>query len=448
MQNSSQPKLIPTPFADNGSRQNIPNDSQIGIIAGRASYNDGFPPLTRTPLAAGGVPPFGTDFNGILNDITAALRWSQSGAGYPFNVAFNTAISGYPKGAKIPNTTLDGYWLNTVDGNTANPEVTGAAITGWVPAENYGATTISGLSGSSITLGTLQASKEKIYLEGALTSNINVILPAWLKTWKIINNCTGNFSVTVKTPSGAGVTIPSGQSASVYGDGVKIISDAITSRIIKFAGSGSFTVPAGVNTIFVSGCAGGGGGGAGATNSGGQSSLVGGGGGGGGGAGQSVIKQAYSVNPGDVIPITIGAGGIGGPGASAGSGNNGNPGGNTQIGSLITLTGGGAGGAGLSVNANSPGGGGAGGSAGTGYPRGGDGTDGNYAGTGGSGASSPFGGGGGGSRASQSTGFGGYAAGGYGSGGGGSGGGYGQASTNVPTAKGGDGSAGFALIEW
>lgn len=216
----------------------------------------------------------------------------------------------------------------------------------------------------------------------------------------------------------------------------------------RFTGSGSFTVPSGVNTIYVSACAAGGGGGAGATNSGGQSSLVGGGGGGGGGAGQSVNKQAYSVNPGDVIPITIGAGGIGGSGASAGSGNNGNPGGNTQIGSLITLTGGGAGGAGLSVNANSPGGGGAGGSAGTGYPRGGDGTDGNYAGTGGSGASSPFGGGGGGSRASQSTGFGGYAAGGYGSGGGGSGGGYGQASTNVPTAKGGDGSAGFALIEW
>lgn len=216
----------------------------------------------------------------------------------------------------------------------------------------------------------------------------------------------------------------------------------------KFTASGAFTVPDGVTTIYLSGCAGGGGGGAGATNSGGQSSLVGGGGGGGGGAGLSVIKQAYSVNPGDVIPITIGAGGIGGPGASAGSGNNGNPGGNTQIGSLITLTGGGAGGAGLSVNANSPGGGGAGGSAGTGYPRGGDGTDGNYAGTGGSGASSPFGGGGGGSRASQSTGFGGYAAGGYGSGGGGSGGGYGQASTNVPTAKGGDGSAGFALIEW
>lgn len=109
MQNNSQPKLLPIPFADNGSKQDIPNDSQVGIAAGRASYVDGFPPLTRTPLAAGGVPPFGTDFNGVLNDITAAVRWSQSGAGYPFNAAFNTAIGGYPKGARIPNSTLDGY---------------------------------------------------------------------------------------------------------------------------------------------------------------------------------------------------------------------------------------------------------------------------------------------------------------------------------------------------
>lgn len=224
MQNSSQPKLIPTPFADNGAKQNIPNDSQIGIAAGRASYVDGFPPLTRTPLAAGGVPPFGTDFNGVLNDITAAIRWSQSGAGYPFNSAFNTAISGYPKGARIPNSTLDGYWLNTIDGNTANPEATGSAITGWVPAESYGVTSISGLSGSSVTLTTLQASKERITLAGTLSANINVILPAWIKLWTVVNNCTGAFSVTVKTPSGTGVSIPAGSSAFVYGDGTNIVA--------------------------------------------------------------------------------------------------------------------------------------------------------------------------------------------------------------------------------
>lgn len=448
MQNSSQPKLIPTPFADNGARQNIPNDSQIGITAGRASYADGFPPLTRTPLAAGGVPPFGTDFNGVLNDITAALRWSQSGAGYPFNAAFNTAISGYPKGARIPNSTLDGYWLNTTDGNTANPEVTGAATTGWVPAESYGVTAITGLSGSSVTLSTLQASKDRITLSGTLSANINLVLPAWIKRWTVVNNCSGSFSITVKTPNGNGATIYSGQTASLVGDGVNIFTDVLPPRQQKFTASGLFTVPEGVTTIYLSGCAGGGGGGSGATNNGGQSSLVGGGGGGGGGAGQSIIKQPYAVTPGQQITISIGVPGSGGAGASAGGGSVGGNGGTTTIGSLASLSGGGGGGPGGVVQQNIAGYGGPGGVGGGGYPYGQFGGDGNYSGNGGNGGSTPFGGGGGGSRAATSITDVGGSASGFGGGGGGSGGGYGQSNTNVRSGNGGSGAPGIVIIEW
>lgn len=225
MQTSSQPKLLPVPFADGGSKQTIPVASQIGITAGRASYTDGFPPLTRTPLAAGGVPPFGTDFNGVLNDITAAIRWKQSGAGYIFDSAFSTAISGYPKGAKLTNSTFDGFWLNTVNGNTSAPEVADSSLTGWIPADTYGVTSLTGLAGSSITLSSIQASRPRITLAGTLSSNINLTVPAWQKSWVIENNCTGAFSVTVKTPSGAGVAIPAGNKASVYGDGTNIIID-------------------------------------------------------------------------------------------------------------------------------------------------------------------------------------------------------------------------------
>ena len=232
MQNNSQPKLIPIPFASNGAKQDIPNSSQIGVAAGRASYPDGFPPLTRTPLAAGGVPPFGTDFNGILNDITAALRWSQSGSGYPYNAQFNTAISGYPKGACIPLSSLDGYWLNTVDANASSPEVSGAGSTGWVPLNNYGITAISGLSGSSLTLTTLQAAKDRITLDGTLTANINLIFPAWRKQWTIVNRCSGNFVITIKTPSGTGVQLTNGAAVVVYGDGTNVVQDSVTFNAI------------------------------------------------------------------------------------------------------------------------------------------------------------------------------------------------------------------------
>ncbi|MDJ0023129.1 hypothetical protein QM543_07510 [Pantoea eucrina] len=242
MQNSSQPKLLPIPFAATGSKQDIPNQSQIGITAGRASYPDGFPPLTRTPLAAGGIPPFGTDFNGVFNDVTSAIRWTQAGAGYPFNSDFNTAISGYPKGAKIPCSTLDGFWLNTIDGNKSNPEVTGAATTGWVPGESYGVTAITGLSGSSVTLTTLQASKERITLAGTLSANINLIVPAWVKRWTIVNNCSGSFSVTVKTPNGSGFSIASGATGRVIGDGVNINQDFGTSAS-RDVGTGANQIP-------------------------------------------------------------------------------------------------------------------------------------------------------------------------------------------------------------
>ncbi|WGK56145.1 hypothetical protein [Pantoea sp. SS70] len=161
----------------------------------------------------------------MLNDITAAVRWSQAGAGYPFNPTFNTAVSGYSKGARIPNSRLDGFWLNTTDGNSVNPENTTSALTGWVPSRFYGATAITGLSGSSITLTTLQAGRERITLSGALTANINLIVPAWRKNWAIINNCSGAFSVTVKTASGTGVAVHAGTLAYVLRDGANVTSD-------------------------------------------------------------------------------------------------------------------------------------------------------------------------------------------------------------------------------
>lgn len=333
MQTSSQPKLLPVPFADAGSKQNIPNDSQIGITAGRASYTDGFPPLTRTPLAAGGVPPFGTDFNGVLNDITAALRWSQSGSGYPFNASFNTAIGGFPKGAKIPNSTLDGYWLNTVDNNTANPEVTGAATTGWVPSSNYGITSITGLSGSSVTLTTLQAAKETIILSGTLTSNINLTVPAWIKQWKVVNNCTGAFSVTVKTPNGTGIAVPSQSNAVLSGDSTNINQGVNPGALINmqlFTASGTYTPTPGTKSIVVE--VQGAGGGAGGIGAAGTSTVAIGNGGGAGGYAKSRLTSGFSGG----IAITVGNGGAGGNLAPT----NGSVGGLSSFGSGIVANGG------------------------------------------------------------------------------------------------------------
>ena len=205
--------------------------------------------------------------------------------------------------------------------------------------------------------------------------------------------------------------------------------------------SGSFTVPAGVTELCISAVAGGGGGGSGG---GGDSSFFGGGGGS-GGAGESIVKRKFAVTPGTVINITIGSGGVGSI-ASTATGSVPTAGGNTVIGSLITLHGGQPG-----VNAGNGQNTAPGGGYGQGFPTGSYGGDGNLSvgsGNGAPGASSPFGGGGGAGRAGTDQGTDGTAGSGYGSGGGSGGGKYGTAPLTARGGNGGNGAPGIVMIEW
>ncbi|WP_313021136.1 glycine-rich domain-containing protein [Atlantibacter hermannii] len=361
MQISNLPKLLPVPFANSGSKQDIPVASQIGVSGGRASYTDGFPPLTRTPIAAGGIPPFGTDFNGVLNDITSAIRWAQAGGGYGYDSTFSSSVSGYPVGARLANSAGDGYWLNTVDGNTNNPETSAATpLTGWVPADSYGVTSVTGLGSSSVTLSTLQASRDRIVLTGTLTANINVIVPAWRKSWTVVNNCSGAFTVTFKTTSGTGVSIPAGFTAEVICDGTDIYQDTtilgVPGRLLGapkvLVTSGSYTPGANVKAI-VAEIVGGGGGGGYAKAS--QNFNAAGGGGGGGG----YSKKYIPITSQTPIPYTVGQGGAG---AVVDVGTSGQPGGATTFGTGFSASGGTGGNSAISVStSSSAGAGGAGG---------------------------------------------------------------------------------------
>lgn len=220
MQLANQPSKLILPFADAGGKNSIPVDSQIGITAGAASLTDGFPPLTRTNIEAGGIPPSGLDMNGILYMLSAIDRWNNAGAGYTYDATFATDadVNGYPKGARVLRSDGEGYWLNLVDNNTTNPESSG---TNWVPDFAAGVAAIT-LAGSNVTLTPLQFGRPIIVLTGTLSANVNVIVPALQKTWCVINNTTGSYSVTVKTPSGTGVAVGSGASM-VTGDGTNVL---------------------------------------------------------------------------------------------------------------------------------------------------------------------------------------------------------------------------------
>lgn len=177
MQSSSVPKRLPIPFANSGDKQNIPDTSQVGIVDGRASYPDGFPALTRTPISAGGVPPFGTDMNGILFEISSTARWSAAGGTYKFDSSFSTAIGGYPKGAILGNSGGDGLWINLIENNTSNPDAAGP---GWdnplrgrlLKTSIY--TKISGQQYASVNGGTPTATGSTVFIASPLTKAIEV----------------------------------------------------------------------------------------------------------------------------------------------------------------------------------------------------------------------------------------------------------------------------------
>lgn len=248
------------------------------------------------------------------------------------------------------------------------------------------------------------------------------------------------------------------------------IAPAITKGQRVFTASGSFTVPDNVTDLWVSGTAPGGGGGSGGGCGPDTSTGVDlGAGGSGGGAGQSIQKQKFIVTPGQIINIAIGAKGLGAAAAGLGlPGTSGTDGGNTVIGSLITLLGGGHGNGGGKITIDTqpldieskmwalegPVGG-------AGYPAGDHGGDVIFntpSGNGGNGANSPFGGGGRGGKANKGSnasynGYPGDNGSGYGSGGGGGGGvndynDWGISDQSASGGAGGDGAPGWVAIEW
>lgn len=128
---SDIPARVAIPFANGAGSsyiRDIPVPSQTG---GAASFTDGFPADTFTPLSGGGAYVNGEDVNGILNHVTKWTRWMAAGGPATFNSAFATAVGGYPKLATLQSTAQPGVeWLNTVDGNLTDPD--GGGAVGWV----------------------------------------------------------------------------------------------------------------------------------------------------------------------------------------------------------------------------------------------------------------------------------------------------------------------------
>lgn len=127
----TRPTNYAVPFANSGTKNTIPT-APTG--SGKASFTEGFPPVTMQPLTAGGIPPEGKDFNGILYDITSHTIWVNAGGQYQFDVALATAIGGYPAGMVVQNNAGTSSYVSAVNNNTTNFNTTPSSIgTLWLP---------------------------------------------------------------------------------------------------------------------------------------------------------------------------------------------------------------------------------------------------------------------------------------------------------------------------
>lgn len=231
-----QPDLILVPFAQNAPAVNvdaIPVNLDPSDPPQAASWSQGFPTVTMTPLAAGGIPPRGQSFNGVLQDITQHLVYIGGGGQYKWSSDYVAAKGGYSIGDVIQADSGLLSYVSLVNNNTDNFNTTPASIgpkwRAWAGAPIPDATTtqrgavllatqsqVNAGTGDAVLTPATRAGASQIQASCAFatsgTSTAQVLTPSPAIAAYAANQ---RFNVTFNVASGANPTI------NVSGLGVK-----------------------------------------------------------------------------------------------------------------------------------------------------------------------------------------------------------------------------------
>lgn len=83
------------------------------------------------------------------------------------------------------------------------------------------------MTDADYTLSTSTTPQEWQYgilnFSGTLTANRNIVCPVNKKGYILVNNTTGGFSLTLKTPSGTGIAVANGKTAILRTDGTNVV---------------------------------------------------------------------------------------------------------------------------------------------------------------------------------------------------------------------------------
>jgi len=219
------------------------------------------------------VTLFNSNYTAGVNDRAKAYIWNSSGAGVltltaPATVADNWFM--YFRNAGGGEVVIEVDGAATIDGGANKAFQPGESAIIISDGTNYYTvgfgqsstfvfdyTVVSVAGGSDYTLSGSELNRIVYKFTGAITANINVIVPATVQQYWIDNSTTGSFTLTVKTSAGTGVAISQGERAILYSDGTNVV-DADTASVsypIAIAQGGTAATTAGSALINLGGTA-------------------------------------------------------------------------------------------------------------------------------------------------------------------------------------------------
>jgi hypothetical protein len=176
------------------------------------------------PITSGGIPPSGDDFNGLFYDYSSHIVWINAGGQYRFDAALSMAMGGYPKDMVLQSNDGNGSYRSLIDNNTNdfNSDPTQIGVT-WAAYSGaaFGNAPVS-TTGGNTALSAVQAIADMITVTGTLTSNATLTFPAARGKFIVVNQTTGNFTLTALPSGGSGVQIKQGFADAIYCDGANI----------------------------------------------------------------------------------------------------------------------------------------------------------------------------------------------------------------------------------
>lgn len=238
-----------------GATTSIANASALagtGIVAVGALLSQSVP-----------VTAFNSDFTTSSVDRARMFNWTGAGGTLtlptPTSVGNNWFIYLRNSGsgaisADAPGTTLinGGSFLSFQPGESAIIACDGSDFytigfgQSATFAFDYTVINVSG-TGNYILVGT-ELNRVAYRFTGTLTGNRNIVVPATVQQYWVDNRTTGPYTLTVKTPSGLGVSVATNQRAILYSDGTDVL-DADTAGIsipldVSQGGTGAITAGA------------------------------------------------------------------------------------------------------------------------------------------------------------------------------------------------------------